>query len=275
MAFHSQKLNNTERNYEIHDKELQPIMEAFKESKRYFWGEEEPVTVYTDHQNPQSFLTRKVWNQRQIRWGQELTNYNFKILYRQGSRGGKSDALSRWPQYCPEGGARPTAQSSLKTEHFQISVIHQKQSAETALTQEKREPTSLKIMKLSGKAIVPTKGSRFAAGHDIYALTDRLLPAKGQTMVETGIAIGLPEGTNERLATRSGIPSKMGMVVVGGVIDADYTGDVKVILRNHHEADCLFKGGDQIVQLIIERIANVDGMEVADLGITQRGQMGL
>jgi len=66
VAFHSRKLNSAERNYEIHDKELLAIMEAFKEWKRYLWGEEEPVTVYTDHQNLQSFLTKKVWNQRQI-----------------------------------------------------------------------------------------------------------------------------------------------------------------------------------------------------------------
>ena len=54
MAFHSRKLNSAETNYEIHDKELLAIMEAFKEWKRYLWGEEEPVTVYTDHQNVQS-----------------------------------------------------------------------------------------------------------------------------------------------------------------------------------------------------------------------------
>jgi len=51
--------------------------------------------------------------------------------------------------------------------------------AETALTPEKREPTSPQNMKLSDKAIIPTKGSRFAAGHDIHALTDGLVPAKG------------------------------------------------------------------------------------------------
>ena len=170
-------------------------MEAFKEWKRYLWGEEEPVTVYTDHQNLQSFVTKKVWNQRQIRWAQELTNYNFKIVYRPGSRGWKPDALSRRPEYCPEEGARHSEQSILKSEHFQISVIHQKRNAETALVPEQRGPTSLRIMKLSDKAIIPTKGSRFAAGQEIYTLTDGLVPAKGQTMVETGITIGLPEGT--------------------------------------------------------------------------------
>jgi len=67
VAFHSRKLISAERNYEIHDKELLAIMEAFKEWKRYLWGEEEPLTVYTDHQNLQSFLTKNGWNQRQIR----------------------------------------------------------------------------------------------------------------------------------------------------------------------------------------------------------------
>jgi len=129
-------------------------------------------------------------------------------------------------------------------------------------------------MRISDKAIIPTKGSRFAAGHDIYALTDGLVPAKGQTMVETGIAIRLLEGTYGRLAARSGIASKMGIAVGGGVIHADYTGEVKVILRNPGEADCVFKAGDRIAQLIIEKVANADAMEVDDLETTERGKMG-
>jgi len=55
VAFHSRKLNSSESNYEIPDKELLAFREAFKEWKRYLWGEKEPVTVYTDHQNLQSF----------------------------------------------------------------------------------------------------------------------------------------------------------------------------------------------------------------------------
>jgi len=179
---------------------------------------------------PTVLFNQKVWNQRQIRWEQELTNYNFKIVYRPGSRWRKPEALSRRPDYRPEERARHTEQSILKTEYFQISVIHQKRSAETALTPEKREATSLRIIKHSDKAIGPTKGSWFAAGHDIYALTDGLVPAKGRTMVETGLPIGLPEGTYGTLATRSGMACKMGIAVGGGVIDADYNREVKVIL---------------------------------------------
>jgi len=124
VAFHSRKLNGAERHYKIHDKELRAIMEALKEWKRSLWGEEGPVTVYTDHQNLQSFLTKKVRNQQQIRWEQELTNYTFKIVYRPGSRGGKPNELSRQPEYRPEEGARHSEQSILKNEHFQISIIH-------------------------------------------------------------------------------------------------------------------------------------------------------
>ena len=159
VVFHSRELKCAKRNYEIHYKELLAIKKAFKEWKRYLWWEGEPVLVYTDHQNLQSFLTKKVSNQRQIRWAQELTNYNFKIVYQPGSRGRKPDALSRRPEYHPEDGPGRTEQSILNTEQLQISFIHQKQSAETALTPERREPTRLRRMKLSDKAIVPTKGS--------------------------------------------------------------------------------------------------------------------
>jgi len=65
----------------------------------------------------------------------------------------------------------------LKTEHFQISVIRQKSSAETALVTQERESTSLSIMKLSNESVIPTKESQFAAGHDIHALKDGLVPA--------------------------------------------------------------------------------------------------
>jgi len=106
VAFHSRKLNPAERNYEIHDKELLSILEAFEEWNHYLVGADRPVTVYTDHQNLQNFLTTKVWNQRQIRWAQRLADYHFKIVYRPGKKGGKPDALSRRPEYRPEEGAK-------------------------------------------------------------------------------------------------------------------------------------------------------------------------
>ena len=91
-----------------------------------------------------------------------------------------------------------------------------------------------------------------------------MVPAKRQTMVETGIAIGLPEGTYGRPAARSSMASKMGIALGGGVIDADYKGEVRVILRNHGEADCVLKAGDRIAQLIVETVANANTYGITD-----------
>ena len=66
VAFHSRKLNEAERNSGIHDKELQAIFELFKEWRHIVVGSDKPITVYTDNQNLQNFLTTKVWNQRQV-----------------------------------------------------------------------------------------------------------------------------------------------------------------------------------------------------------------
>ena len=93
-------------------------------------------------------------------------------------------------------------------------------------------------------------------------------------MVEMGTAIGLLEGTYGRLATRSAITSTIGIAVGGDVIDADYTGEVKVILANHGQADCSYKAGDQIAQLIVERIADADAIEVDDPETTEWGKTG-
>jgi len=98
VAFHSRQLSPAERNSDIHDKELLAIVVAFMEWRHYLEGTEKPVTVYTDHPNLQYFLTTKVWTDRQIRWAQKLCGFNFKIVYCPGTKGGKPDALSRWPE---------------------------------------------------------------------------------------------------------------------------------------------------------------------------------
>ena len=178
VAFHSRKLNNAEGNYEIHDKELLAILDAFKEWKHYLLGADKPVTVYTDYQNLQYFLTTKVWNPRQLRWAQWLANFNFKIVYRPGSRSGKPDALSRRPEYHPEGGATHREQWILKPEHVQLSVCYRKDRIQRSLVR-KKTPASkwLRIKRLSKDEKLHAKGSRMVAGHDIYALEEGLIPA--------------------------------------------------------------------------------------------------
>ena len=202
VAFHSRKWSDAERNYEIHDQELLAILEAFKEWPHYLVGTKDPITVYTDHQNLQNFSTTKVWNQHQIRWAQQLANYNIKIVYRPEKRGGKPDALSRRPEYRPEEGATHREQSILKRDHFQISLVQigHDQADEGYKSDISEQDDSLRIKLLTSKAKMPTKGSRMAAGHDLYAMEEVLIPAKGQTLVDTGLAVGLPRGTYSRIS---------------------------------------------------------------------------
>ncbi len=99
VAFYSRKLTPTEQNYEIHDKELLAIVDSFKQWRVYLEGSKEPVKVFTDHKNLLYFTTTKVLNRRQVRWSEEMSNYNFEITYRKGSENGRADALSRRADY--------------------------------------------------------------------------------------------------------------------------------------------------------------------------------
>ena len=104
VAFHSRKFQPAEINYEIHDKELLAIVDAFKHWRRYCEGATHQVQVFSDHQNLEYFTTTKVLNRRQARWAQELAGIDFRIYYRPGAQNGKTDALSRRSEYHPEKG---------------------------------------------------------------------------------------------------------------------------------------------------------------------------
>jgi len=95
VAYRSKTMSDAECNYDIHDKELLAIVQAFHEWKRYTRGNPKPIRVLTDHKNLVTFMTKKELNERQARWMQELSQYNFNIEYRPGKEGGKPDALTR------------------------------------------------------------------------------------------------------------------------------------------------------------------------------------
>ena len=162
------------------------ILEEFKEWKHYLVGSDKPITVYTDHQNLENFLTTKVLNQRQIRWAQRLADYNFKIIYRPGTRGGKPDALSRRPEYRPEEGAEHRKQSILKPKNFELSLIHADDEDEGYISEpEPQESKGIRIKRLSPRATIPTKRSRLVAGRDLYAINEFVIAARGQVLAET------------------------------------------------------------------------------------------
>ena len=92
----------------------------------------------------------------------------------------------------------------------------------------------------------------------------------GRALIHTEIAIAVPEGYYGRIAPRSGLALQCGIDVGGGVIDADYRGEVGVILFNHSDEDYHVKQGDRIAQLILEKIICPAIEQVDQLDETQR-----
>ncbi|PSS27880.1 hypothetical protein M430DRAFT_24271 [Amorphotheca resinae ATCC 22711] len=135
-------------------------------------------------------------------------------------------------------------------------------------------PPPLLIKKLSEKGRLPTRGSAFAAGYDLYAARDTVVPARGKVLVDTDISMAVPAGTYGRIAPRSGLASKHMIDTGAGVIDADYRGQVKVLLFNHGEADFEVKEGDRVAQLVLERIYTPEVVEVEELEESVRGAGG-
>jgi len=88
-------MSDTECNYDIHDKELLALVQAFHEWKRYTRGNPKLIRVLIDHKNLVTIMTTKELKEPQARWRQDLSQYNFKIEYRPGKEEGKPDALTR------------------------------------------------------------------------------------------------------------------------------------------------------------------------------------
>jgi len=144
---------------------------------------------------------------------------------------------------------------------------------EFGATQSKKDQR-IQVRLLDPQARLPTRGSAKAAGHDPYANEERTIPARGHDVLPTAISIKPPKGTYGRIAPRSGMAVKHQIAVNAGVIDSDYTGEIKVVLANMSDQDYQIQKGDRIVPLITEKIDESDCYQVPKLGKTDRGQQG-
>lgn len=133
---------------------------------------------------------------------------------------------------------------------------------------------SLRIKKLTYDAIIPTRGSGDAVGYDLYSTDEVVIPPTHRALIGTGVAIVLPPGVYGRVAPRSGLAVKHGIQVGAGVVDPDYTGEVKVVLFNHGNKDFEVKRGERIAQLVLERCETPDVEEIGLLEETERGTGG-
>ena len=136
----------------------------------------------------------------------------------------------------------------------------------------------MKIKKLNYNAIVPTKGSEYAAGYDLYALVEEpvTIPPHTTCKIGTGIAVAIPHGYFGAIYARSGLATKLGLRPANavGVVDSDYRGEVIVALHNDSEVKQTIKNGDRIAQLVVTPYFVCELDVVDDLGETDRGAGG-
>ena len=133
---------------------------------------------------------------------------------------------------------------------------------------------SLLVQKLMPNAKIPTRGSQCSIGYDLYSNGKTYIPPYEQALVGTGIAITVPAGTYGRIAPRSGLALKNNIHVNAGVIDPDYTGEVRVLLYNSGDATFEIKEGDRVAQLILEQAMIAPVVEVNTIQATERGAGG-
>ena len=136
----------------------------------------------------------------------------------------------------------------------------------------------LRIKKLRDNAQMPTYGSEYAAGADIYASLDEAVTIEpGETkFIPTGLAFEIPEGYAGFVHARSGLASKRGLAPANkvGVIDADYRGEVMVALHNHGKESQTVEAGERVAQMIIAPFVAVNYVFSDELDETVRGEGG-
>ena len=140
------------------------------------------------------------------------------------------------------------------------------------------QTANINIKKLNPDATIPTYGSDFAAGADLYAcLFAPITIEPGETfMVKTGISLEIPEGYAGLIYARSGLASKRGLAPANkvGVIDSDYRGEIIVALHNHSMNPQKIEPNERIAQLVITPYVQAIFNETAELSDTDRGVGG-
>ena len=132
----------------------------------------------------------------------------------------------------------------------------------------------LRFLRLHPAAKLPTRGSRQAAGLDLYSIEDVRMAAGARAAVRTGLAVAIPEGFYGRVAPRSGLAVNYGLDVLAGVIDSDYRGEIVCALVNHGQEACTIDAGQRVAQLIIEAIIAPEPVWADALDETARGAGG-
>lgn len=136
----------------------------------------------------------------------------------------------------------------------------------------------IKIKKLRENARIPTRGSEYAAGYDLYACIEESVTVMPHTTekIGTGLSVAVPEGYFGAIFARSGLAAKEGLRPANcvGVADSDYRGEYIVAIHNDTDEVRTISPGERIAQLVIMPFLEAEFTEEAELGKTERGAGG-
>ncbi len=136
----------------------------------------------------------------------------------------------------------------------------------------------IKVKRLRDGAVLPTYGTEFSAGADLYAcLEETVTISPGETKaIPTGLAIELPSGTAGLVFARSSLGTKRGLAPANkvGVIDSDYRGELMVVLHNHGKETQQIAPGERVAQLLVVPVFTPGFVEAEELSDTVRGAGG-
>ena len=134
----------------------------------------------------------------------------------------------------------------------------------------------IKIKRLYEDSIIPTRGSEYAAGYDLYAHEGATIKPHETAKIGTGVAIQPPKDTFGAVFARSGLATKQGLRPANcvGVCDYDYTGEYIVALHNDSNEERTIEAGERIGQVVFIPYINVSFVEVDELEETERGNSG-
>jgi len=125
---------------------------------------------------------------------------------------------------------------------------------------------------------LPVYETKFSAGMDLRAnLDDKvILKPLQRSLIPTGLFIALPDGFEAQIRPRSGLAIKKGISIANapGTIDADYRGEIKIILINLSNEEVVIEDGERIAQMIIAKVEQAEWFEVTELQATERGTGG-
>jgi dUTP pyrophosphatase len=132
----------------------------------------------------------------------------------------------------------------------------------------------VKIKLLNSVAKCPSQNNATDAGFDVYSCDEGIVYVKDRKIISLGFAMEMPDGYYAKLFSRSGLALKKGIIVLGGVVDSDYRGEVKAILYNSGDDIFEYTYGDKVAQMVFAKLPFIDITVVDTLSETSRGEKG-